>query len=495
MRRVSDSTLADTIMLTYWDKDLICKIASKAFLQWIDMHPDEVIDKMHVSKILGTTYKEASDYFQKEVKNENYAATCSTMLPNGRSVSFLIVFSPDKIGNEVLGFYAHIVENTDSNAEDKQASKLPKYLGPSSDGFLSDIVQVLKDSLLSEFPGIKYIAKKHFVSESKLKRDFKKKYQCSVFSYYRRLQMELAEEYLRDKKYNKNQLALLFNFSNPSNFSARFSRFLKEKSSGQTIAEVKGENYHRYKRFTEQSAVATAMLDAQLLFIEVSQKWIDDYTFDVKNVIGQSIFSISSESASYFHGIYERALQRESCKDEYMFVNEKDGSQQWLREYVTPWFTDYGTVGGIIIHREDITRFKLKEQKNGRERFEVLCKVAEISRLGIWTRDFRTHEVEWNEIIEEIFEVPADFKPNGHSILDFYREGESRTLIEKSLHRALHEGEGFDIELELISAKGNLRWVRVIGYVEFYNERCNMLMLMFQDITHIRIKLKAIRCS
>ena len=460
------------------------------------VHPNEIIDKLHVSKILGTAYPEAvARYFQTAVKNESYSTNCAAILHNGKSVNFRIVFLPDEIDGEVLGYYAHIVENTTKIAEDdKQKTKLPGYFAASGEDYLNDIVQTLKDCLLSEFPGIKAIAKKHFVSESKLKRDFKKRYQCSVFSYYRRLQMELAEQYLRDKKYNKNQLALIFNFSNPSNFSARFGRFLKEKTSGQSIADVKGENYHRYKRFTEQSPVATAMLDSQLHFIAVSEKWIDDNALDREHIIGKSIFSVLPESANHFHEIYERGLQRESCKGEHMFNKKSDGSTQWLQEYITPWFTDFGTVGGIIIHREDITRLKLKEQENVRAVSEILRKVANMSQLGTWTRNFRTHQVEWNETVNEIFEVSPDFKPNKHPILDFYK-GKSRTKMEQSLHRAFHNGDGFDIELELISAKGNLKCVRVLGYVEFYNEKCNMLILIFQEITPQRIELKAVYCN
>lgn len=497
MKEVSGSTLALTTMLTYWDRELICRMASNAFLQWIGVHPDEIIDKMHVSKILGPAYQQTVDYFQAAIRNESYATICSIILHNGKSVTFRIVFSPDEVDGEVIGFYAHIVENPGNKIteDNKQIIRLPKYLGSSSDDFLNDIVQTLKDCLLNGFPGIASIAKKHFVSESKLKRDFKKRYQCSVFSYYRKLQMELADEYLQNKSYNKNQLALMFNFSNPSNFSACYNKFLKEKTSGNAIADARSEKYNIYRTFTEQSLAATAMLDSQLLLMAASQKWIDDYSQDGINIIGQSVFNSLPESANYFHDIYERGLQGESCKGEHMFIKKDDGSPQWLQEDIVPWFTDHGTVGGIVIHREDITRLRLKEQENGRATSEILRKVADISRLGTWTRNFRTHQVEWNEIVKEIFEVSPDFKPDKHPVLDFYRKGESRTLIEKSLHKALHNGEGFDVEVELISAKGNLKWVRVIGYVEFFNEKCDMLMLIFQNITHKRIRLKAIHCS
>lgn len=496
MKVVYDSTLAATTMLSYWDRDLICRLASKAYLQWMGIHPDEIIDKMHVSEILGPAYKQVISYFQTAAKNESYVAVGSATLSDGRNANFRIVFSPDVVDGAVLGFYAHIIENTESGiAEDgKQIIKLPKYLGASNDGFLNDIIRTLKDCVLTEFPGITAIAKKHFISESKLKRDFKKRYQCSVFSFYRRLQMELAEQYLRNKKYNKNQLALMFNFSNPSNFSACYGRFLKEKSSRQTIVDIRKENDQRYKTFIEQSPVATAMLDSQLFFIAVSQKWTSDYALDGTNMIGRSVFSVIPKTANYFRDMYERSLQGERCRGEQMFVEKNDDPPQWLQWDITPWFTDYGTVGGIIIHAEDITRLKLKEQENERT-FEILRKAADISRLGTWTRNFRTHQIEWNEMVKEVLEVSPDFKPDKHPILHFYRKGESRSLIEESLRQALHNGEEFDIEVELISAKGNLKRLRVIGYTEFYNGKCEKLIVLFQDLTHRQFKLKAIPCN
>ncbi|HWZ35131.1 MAG TPA: hypothetical protein VNW51_03185, partial [Mucilaginibacter sp.] len=114
---------------------------------------------------------------------------------------------------------------------------------------------------------------------------------------------------------------------------------------------------------------------------------------------------------------------------------------------------------------------------------EILRKTSEISRIGTWTRNFRTNYIEWSDVLKEILEVPADFKPHQNSMLTFYKEDESKTLMEKSLRSAIENGINFDIEVELTSAKGNLKHVRVIGYPEFYNGKCENVSGILQDIS------------
>ena len=63
-----------------------------------------------------------------------------------------------------------------------------------------------------------------------------------IFSYYRNLQMQLADRYISEKKYNKKQVAEILNFSNPSNFSACYQKYLKEKATKKLIEELKKAN-------------------------------------------------------------------------------------------------------------------------------------------------------------------------------------------------------------------------------------------------------------
>ena len=42
-----------TSMLAYWDKDLICRFANKAYLDWFGKPKDEMIDKINIKDLLG----------------------------------------------------------------------------------------------------------------------------------------------------------------------------------------------------------------------------------------------------------------------------------------------------------------------------------------------------------------------------------------------------------------------------------------------------------
>lgn len=479
-----DVAFSSKDMLAYWDKDLICRFASKTFAEWLGLDLAMMVNKMHVSQILGNAYEQAATYFRKPQNHDNYMALSSITLPYGRLAQAEIDFSADEVDGTVVGFYTHITEKKPANEVSNDEKRLSKrhILPPTNEPQLGEIVGTLKSCLLSEFPGIRTIAKKHFISESKLKRDFKKRYNHTLFSFYRGLQMELADKYLKEKKYNKNQLALMFNFANPSNFSVCYHKYLDERSHEQMIADITKTHEEQYKTFIEQAPLAIAMLDKNLSIVAVSQKWILDYALEKVKVIDKYIFDVLPQTEALFHEVYNKCLLGQSDKNEEALIEKSDGSPGWIRWDIRPWFADPDEIGGIMIYTEEITRFKLKEEQS-RHIAEILKKTSEISRIGTWSRNFRTHGVEWSDVLREILEVPADFKPDRNVMLNFYKEGESRALVEQSLQNAINKGINFDIEVELISAKGNIKLVRVVGYPEFYNGKCENVSGILQEIS------------
>lgn len=472
-------------MLAYWDKDLICRFASKAYAEWLGLDLPVMVDKMHVSQILGDSYEQAVNYFRTAQNQSAYVSTFSVTLHYGKFTQAEITFSPDEVGGTIIGFYAQITEKNKINwalRDEKELFK-PHTTALLNEHQLSEIVATLKSCLLTQFPGIRSIAKKHFISESKLKRDFKKQYHHTLFSFYRNLQMELADQYLKEKKYNKNQLALMFNFANPSNFSVCYHKYLHERSNDKLTAHVHKTHEEQYKTFVEQAPLAIAMLDKNLLIVAVSKKWIIDYALEEVNVIDKYIFDVLPQTEALFYEVYNKCLLGQSDKNEEALIEKSDGSTGWIRWDIRPWYITSAEIGGIMVYTEEITPFKLKEEQS-RHIAEIFRKTSEISRIGIWTRNFNTHEAEWSSVLKEILEVPADFKPDTNVMLEFYKEGQARTLMERSLRNAIENGVNFDIEVELISAKGNLKLVRVIGYPEFYNGKCENVSGILQDISY-----------
>lgn len=87
--------------------------------------------------------------------------------------------------------------------------------------------------------------------------------------------------------------------------------------------------------------------------------------------------------------------------------------------------------------------------------------------------------ITWTDELYRIHEVDTSFKPNVNTGISFYTP-ESQPVIEKAVERAIEFGEPFDLELEIITAKGNLRSVHSIGKTDPENNR---IYGFFQDIT------------
>ena len=102
-----------------------------------------------------------------------------------------------------------------------------------------------------------------------------------------------------------------------------------------------------------------------------------------------------------------------------------------------------------------------------------------IGKVGGWEFNLDTQKQIWTEEIYRIHEVELTFEPTVAKSLAFYTPA-GRPIIERALQRAIEAGEPFDLELEIITAKANLRFVRTIGRADRDHRR---VYGFFQDIT------------
>lgn len=113
-------------------------------------------------------------------------------------------------------------------------------------------------------------------------------------------------------------------------------------------------------------------------------------------------------------------------------------------------------------------------------------KTNEISRIGTWEFNLEEEKLIWSKVVREIHEVPEDFVPDVNTAINFYKEGRSRELISQAVKHALEKGDSYDLEIELVTAKGNEVWVRAIGQAEFIGGQCKRIFGIFQDITSVK---------
>ena len=90
---------------------------------------------------------------------------------------------------------------------------------------------------------------------------------------------------------------------------------------------------------------------------------------------------------------------------------------------------------------------------------------ARLARLGGWEIRLPGYKITWSDEICVIHEVPPGFVPTMEEGINFYAP-ESRGAIRSAIEACARDGTPFDLELQIITAKGRHAWVRAIGVAE-----------------------------
>ena len=230
-----------------------------------------------------------------------------------------------------------------------------------------------------------------------------------------------------------------------------------------------------------QLSVAIAIFDKNLCYMDASEKWISDYHLNKVQIIGKSHYEIFPEIGEEWKAIHRECLKGVIKRNDEDKFERADGSIQWLKWEVKPWYTKYKEVGGLIMLSEDIT-----EQKNGEllleESRNLLLEASKVSKVGAWEYDVIEKKLQWSSVTKEIHEVPENYIPDLSTGINFYLVGENRKLISEAFIKLLEKGIPYNIELKIRTFKGNIKWVRAIGKANFKKGKCIRVYGTFQDI-------------
>jgi diguanylate cyclase (GGDEF)-like protein len=129
----------------------------------------------------------------------------------------------------------------------------------------------------------------------------------------------------------------------------------------------------------------------------------------------------------------------------------------------------------------DLSRRKQNEAQTHRST-EMLRRTGEVANVGGWELDLATMRVDWTEQVVRILELEPGASPRLEEALAHYA-AEGRPSIHAAIEAGAREGTPWDLELPLVTAKGNARWVRTQGVAICEEGRPVRLLGAFQDIT------------
>lgn len=240
------------------------------------------------------------------------------------------------------------------------------------------------------------------------------------------------------------------------------------------------ESEFRFNKLYENGPFGMALIDANFKFIKANAAYsaMLGYT---ENELQQMTFKqithpddISKDMPNVL-----KLINREISvfKTEKRYIR-KDGEVIWAALTVTANYDNEGRFLYNLAIVEDITKSKLIEEELRRSQ-NLLAETESIGKMGGWELDTDTLTITWTDEVYRIYEVDTNFKHDINIGISFYTP-ESQPVIAQAIKRAIQFGEPFDVELEIITAKGNLRSVHTIGRVDVENNR---IYGFFQDIT------------
>ena len=172
-------------------------------------------------------------------------------------------------------------------------------------------------------------------------------------------------------------------------------------------------------------------------------------------------------------------------------MRHKDGSWRWIM--------DRGKVVNRGPHGEPLrmvgTHRDVTAQHEARiaqERQNVaLLNTSRLARVGWWELDPINQTLTWSDQVRVIHEVPPDYVPTLEEAVAFY-PAEAAQTIGHLVQRAIEEGQPFDVELPLITAKGNRLWVRGMGEAYRPEGKTVLVRGAFQDVTEAYLQREAL---
>jgi len=156
--------------------------------------------------------------------------------------------------------------------------------------------------------------------------------------------------------------------------------------------------------YVEHTPSAVAIFDRDMRYLLISKRWLRDYRLGEQDVIGRSHYEVFPEIPDRWKDVHRRCLDGATERCDADPFPRLDGTTDWVRWEVQPWYAGDGSIGGIIVFSEVITE-QVMAQEALRESESSLKRSQSIAHVGHWMWDTQTNTVMWSDEMYRIFGI------------------------------------------------------------------------------------------
>jgi PAS domain S-box-containing protein len=280
-------------------------------------------------------------------------------------------------------------------------------------------------------------------------------------------------------------------FNNDSATLAVITEITERKKAEQTLLHS-----HELMRYViEKNNGAIAIHDRDLKYLYVSQRYLHDYKVKEKDIIGKHHYDVFPDLPQKWRDVHQKALSGLISSADNDSYPREDGSLEWTRWECRPWYEADGSIGGIIVYTEIITKRKQEEEalKESEERFKAIANYS-----ASWEAWFNMDgRLIWtNPYCEKITGFTAEEYLAADNFLEMAISDADLSIAKKTLLDALSGSSGENLEIRCKHKKGDEVWVSVAWVPIFDSEGNNIgVRTSSSDITERIEKDKKLKTS
>jgi len=146
----------------------------------------------------------------------------------------------------------------------------------------------------------------------------------------------------------------------------------------------------RLRLFIDRAPAAIAMFDSEMRYLVVSRRFVTDYfpgsCMEPANALGRSHYELFPDSPQHWREVHRRVLAGETLSAEDEPFPREDGSSDWVRWEMAPWYRTDGSPGGAVLFSEVITPRKRAEEALRASEARFRAAVQAVSGI-VWTNN------------------------------------------------------------------------------------------------------------
>ncbi|SFR33897.1 PAS domain-containing sensor histidine kinase [Halogeometricum limi] len=254
-----------------------------------------------------------------------------------------------------------------------------------------------------------------------------------------------------------------------------------------TDVTAQKQRERRFEAIFNSTYQFIGLMEPDGTLVEVNEAALAFSGLDREAVVGKPLWEapswqVDDETPRELQAAVERAAAGEFVRYD-VDVRGTDGTAT-IDFSIRPVTDDAGDVVLLVPEGRDISELKRREQELRQSR-EFLRQIQAVADIGGWEIDLRTDSLKWTDEVYRIHDLPPDYEPTVEDALSFYHP-DDRPEIAEAVELLVDGGYPFDLQLRLVTATGETRWVRALGSPWYEGDELVGARGTFQDITEWR---------